>query len=259
MIGGHGSSARARCEWWLEGKREVRKEPAWGEPVLSKEQLEWRIAAEPVAYEEAVAAMEQRVQAIIAGEAGELVWLVEHPPVITAGTSASMSDVRQPGRFPLHETGRGGQLTYHGPGQRVVYLMLDLRARKPDLRAYVQALEDVIIRTLAAFEITGERRAGRVGIWVVNAQGGEDKIAAIGVRVRRWVTFHGLAINVCPDLEHFEAIVPCGIVGHGVTSLAKLGVAASLTEVDRVIERAFHDVFGQGAATPSPSAALMPI
>jgi lipoyl(octanoyl) transferase len=205
--------------------------------------LEWRIAENPVDYGPAVAEMEARVAAIRAGTAPELVWLLEHPPLYTAGTSAKPEDLLDPGRFPVHSSGRGGQYTYHGPGQRIAYVMLDLERRGHDLRAYVAALEQWIILALARFAIVGERRAGRVGIWVVREDGREDKIAAIGVRVRRWVTLHGLAINVAPDLGHFSGIVPCGIAEHGVTSLADLGLEVGLGDLDRALAATFDEAF----------------
>jgi lipoyl(octanoyl) transferase len=204
---------------------------------------EWHVRPELLPYPEAVAAMEARAGAIAAGEAEEMVWLVEHPPIYTAGTSAAEADLLE-ARFPVFKTGRGGQFTYHGPGQRVVYLMLDLKRRKPDVRAFVRDLEEWLIRALAMLGVKGERRADRVGIWVARADGGEDKIAAIGVRIRHWVTFHGVALNVAPDLSHFSGIVPCGVRGHGVTSLAALGVSASMTEVDTALKNAFIGVFG---------------
>lgn len=212
---------------------------------------EWTIAAEPVGYVDAVAAMEARVAAIRAGEAPEWVWLVEHPPLYTAGTSADPADLLAPDRFPVFETGRGGQYTYHGPGQRVVYVMLDLRARKLGVKDYVCRLEDWIIATLARFGLKGERRNGRIGIWIdrgPDGQGGrrEDKIAAIGVRVRRWVSYHGIAINVEPDLGHFGGIVPCGIAEHGVTSLVDLGYPVTMADLDVALARTFPAVFGGG-------------
>ena len=218
--------------------------------------IAWQRAKAPIAYEAAVRRMEERVAAILDGTSGPLLWLVEHPPLITAGTSASYDDLRQPGRFPVHETGRGGRLTYHGPGQRVAYVMLDLRTRGQDLRRYVHDLEEWLIRTVARFGVEGGRRDGRVGIWVETGPGGEAKIAAIGVRVRRWITFHGVALNVNPALDHFEAIVPCGISEHGVTSLAALGVDATMAAVDDALLRTFGEVFG---AAPSPEPALDPI
>lgn len=175
--------------------------------------------------------MEQRVDAMIAGNASEKVWLLEHPPLYTAGTSADVAELKDAARFPIFETGRGGRYTYHGPGQRVIYAMIDLRTRGKDLRAHVWRLEEWVIRVLAEFGVCGERRQGRVGIWVTN-ETGEEKIAAIGVRVRKWVAYHGLALNVAPDLDHFSGIVPCGIADFGVTSLHKLGITVSMDEVD---------------------------
>lgn len=203
-------------------------------------------APAPVDYEAAVAFMEGRVAAIRAGTAAEALWLLEHPPLYTAGTSADDADLLE-ARFPVYRTGRGGQYTYHGPGQRVGYAMVDLRARQdvPDIKDYIWRLEEVIIRTLAGFAITGARRDGRVGIWVERADGrGEDKVAAIGVRVRHWVTYHGLAINVDPDLSHFGGIVPCGISQHGVTSMrVLLGRPVTMAEVDQALTRHFSDIF----------------
>ena len=209
----------------------------------------------PTTYPDAVAAMERRVAEIRDGKASEQVWLVEHPPLYTGGTSARPADLLDAGRFPVFETGRGGQYTYHGPGQRVVYAMLDLRVRGQDLRAYVRGLEAWVIETLAAFGVDGERRDGRVGIWVARGGGREDKIAAIGVRVRHWITYHGLAINVAPDLAHFDGIVPCGIgdADLGVTSLADLGIAADMADVDAALRESFAKVFG-GTAIPSEAA-----
>jgi lipoyl(octanoyl) transferase len=204
---------------------------------------EWRLSDVPVAYEAALAEMEARASAIAEGRAGEQVWLLEHPPVYTAGTSARDTDLLA-ARFPVHRTGRGGQFTYHGPGQRVGYVMLDLKQRKQDVRAYVHDLEQWLIDALALLGVKGERREGRVGIWV--ARGGkEDKIAALGVRIRRWVTFHGVALNVDPDLSHYDGIVPCGIAGHGVTSLADLGIVASMAEVDLALRQSFGAIFGR--------------
>jgi lipoyl(octanoyl) transferase len=206
--------------------------------------VEWRVEPGLVDYPAAVAAMEARVAAIRDGGAPELVWLVEHPPLYTAGTSARQEDLLQPDRFPVYRSGRGGEYTYHGPGQRVAYVMLDLKRRGPDVRRFVTDLEDWIVGALAAFGVAGERRAGRVGIWVARGNDREDKIAAIGVRVRRWVTYHGIAVNVAPDLDHFGGIVPCGISGHGVTSLADLGLAATLPDLDTALHTAFPGVFG---------------
>ena len=215
-------------------------------------EVEWRISAAPVPYPEAVAAMESRAADIAEHKAAELVWLLEHPPLYTSGTSGKEGDLLDP-RFPLFTTGRGGQLTYHGPGQRVAYVMLDLKRRRPDVRAYVAGLEEWIIRTLDAFNVRGERREDRVGVWVKRPDKGagyEDKIAAIGVRLRRWVSFHGIAINVEPELAHFSAIVPCGVVDprYGVTSLVDLGLPVTMEDVDVALRRAFEDVFGPTSA-----------
>jgi lipoyl(octanoyl) transferase len=209
---------------------------------------EWRVSDSPVSYQEAVAAMDARAAAIAAGSAPELVWLLEHPPLYTAGTSANAGDVLD-ARFPLHESGRGGQLTYHGPGQRVAYVMVDLKRRTPDVRRFVASLEEWIIRTLASFDVVGERRDDRIGVWVRRpdkGEGHEDKIAAIGIRVKQWVTLHGMALNVAPDLSHFSGIVPCGVneTRYGVTSLADLKVRASMTDVDAVLRREFDMLFG---------------
>ena len=207
----------------------------------------WRISDEPVGYDAAVAVMEERVAAIAEGRAPELVWLLEHPALYTAGTSAKAEGLLSPHRFPVHATGRGGQYTYHGPGQRVAYVMLDLRRRGSDVRAFVTLLERWLIGTLAAFTVTGETRSDRVGVWVRRPEQGagrEDKIAAIGIRLRRWVSFHGVSLNVEPDLEHFSGIVPCGITGHGVTSLADLGILVSMPEVDMALRQAFEAVIG---------------
>jgi lipoyl(octanoyl) transferase len=209
--------------------------------------VEWRISDAPVDYAQAVAEMERRVANIRAGNAAECVWLLEHPPVYTAGTSAKPEDLLTPNRFPVMATGRGGQYAYHGPGQRIAYVMLDLSTRGRDVRAYVCALEDWIIETLSFFGVRGERREKRIGVWVARPQigtGHEDKIAAIGVRVRRWVTFHGLSLNVNPVLEHYSGIVPCGVQNHGVTSLADLGKNISMDEVDSALRKAFTAHFG---------------
>ncbi len=208
---------------------------------------EWRISDQPVAYQKALAEMEARVAGIRAGTANELIWLLEHPPLYTAGTSADPRDLLSPDRFPVHQTGRGGQYTYHGPGQRVVYALLDLNARQKDLRAYVECLEAWTIDTLKQFAIDGQRRPGRVGIWVTredrNQPAQEDKIAAIGVRVRRWVAYHGIAINLDPDLTHFSGIVPCGIAAHGVTSLHDLGQLITMSELDMALRVSFERIF----------------
>ena len=218
-------------------------------PETATSSVEWRISERPQAYPEAVAAMEARVAEIRAGRAPELVWLLEHPPLYTAGTSAEDADLVDPDRFPVYRTGRGGQYTYHGPGQRVAYVMLDLQRRGGDLRRYVHDLEDWLIRALARFNVKGERREGRVGIWVVRDSGREDKIAAIGVRVRRWVTYHGIALNVDPELGHFEGIVPCGVREHGVTSLVDLGLPVTLADADVALQAAFEEVFGLETVT----------
>ncbi|WP_339714788.1 lipoyl(octanoyl) transferase LipB [uncultured Sneathiella sp.] len=206
------------------------------------QQIEWKISDEPVAYEFALAEMEQRVAAIHDGSARELVWLLEHPPLYTAGTSANSSDLRDPDRFPVHKAGRGGQYTYHGPGQRVAYVMLDLKKRNADIRAFVQDLEDWVVDVLAQYQVKGEKREGRVGVWVDRGFR-EDKIAAIGVRVRRWVSFHGISINVDPDLSHYDGIVPCGIAEHGVTSLVDLGIPVSMAEFDVELKASFNKIF----------------
>jgi lipoyl(octanoyl) transferase len=210
--------------------------------------VEWRVSDSPVSYEDAIATMETRAAAIAAGRAAELVWLLEHPPLYTAGTSTNHADVID-ARFPIHESGRGGQLTYHGPGQRVAYVMIDLRRRGPDVRRFVATLEEWIIQTLAALGVRAERREDRIGVWVRRPEKGngfEDKIAALGIRVKQWVTLHGIAINVNPDLAHFSGIVPCGVSEkrYGVTSLSDLGVPVSLTEVDEVLRREFEPLFG---------------
>jgi lipoyl(octanoyl) transferase len=214
--------------------------------------VEWRISGAAVPYPEALAVMEARVAAIADDAAPELVWLLEHPPLYTSGTSGKPEDLLDP-RFPLFETGRGGQLTYHGPGQRIAYVMLDLKRRRPDVRAYVAGLEQWIISTLAAFNVRGERREDRVGVWVNRPDKGpgfEDKVAAIGVRLRRWVSFHGISINVEPDLTHFQAIVPCGVADprYGVTSLVDLGLPVTMADVDIALRQAFADVFGPAKA-----------
>ena len=216
----------------------------------------WAVSAAPVPYPEALAAMEARVEAIAEGRAGEMVWLLEHPPLYTAGVSARPDDLLDPGRFPVFEAGRGGQYTYHGPGQRVAYVMLDLRERQRDVRAFVQALEAWIVRSLDAFNVKGEVKPGRIGVWVDRPSPGlptrEDKIAAIGVRLRRWVSFHGISLNVEPDLSHFAGIVPCGISAHGVTSLVDLGRPVGMDEADAALKSAFEEVFGPVASEPPP-------
>lgn len=214
--------------------------------------VEWITSTGLVPYEEAVARMEARVADIWSGRAGEAVWLLEHPPIYTAGTSARAEDLTDPGRFPVHRSGRGGQYTYHGPGQRVAYVMLDLNRRGRDVRAFVRRLEDWVIAALAEFSIRGEIRDGRVGVWVArpdkpplpDGAPREDKIAAIGVKLRRWISFHGIAINVEPDLDHFAGIVPCGIRGHGVTSLVDLGLPVTMADLDQALKATFPVVFG---------------
>ena len=204
--------------------------------------VEWRVSEALIPYQTALAAMDARVAAIAAGEAPELAWLLEHPPLYTAGTSALDHELIE-ARFPVHRAGRGGQFTYHGPGQRVVYVMLDLKRRKPDVRRFVHDLEAWLIAALTEFGVRGERRKGRVGIWV-DRQGHEEKIASIGVRVRHWVTFHGVSLNVAPDLTHFAGIVPCGVREHGVTSLAALGHNVVMPDADAALRRSFEAVFG---------------
>lgn len=208
--------------------------------------MEWRVDDQPIAYETALTLMDQRVADIRAGSAPELAWLLEHPALYTAGTSAKAADLLGPSPIPVYRSGRGGQYTYHGPGQRIGYVMLDLRRRGPDVKAYVHNLEEWLMRTLARFNVRGERREGRVGIWVTRDGGREDKIAAIGVRIRHWVTMHGVAINHEPDLSHFTGIVPCGIQGpqFGVTSLHDLGILISPAELDMAMRASFTEVFG---------------
>lgn len=220
-------------------------------PEAGSEPVEWVIADQPVGYEAAVAEMEARAALIADGVARERVWLVEHPALYTAGTSAKDEDLLTPERFPVHRTGRGGQFTYHGPGQRVAYVMLDLKRREPDLRRFVSALEAWLIGTLAAFNIRGERREERVGVWVRRPEKGmnaEDKIAALGIRVRRWVSFHGISLNVEPELAHFDGIVPCGVSDQGVTSLVDLGLPVTMPEVDSALRAEFEQIFGQTIA-----------
>lgn len=214
--------------------------------------VEWRVAHAPVGYAAAVAEMEARVAAIREAGAAELVWLLEHPPLYTAGTSARPEDLLNAGGLPVHESGRGGQYTWHGPGQRVAYVMLDLARRGHDVRAHVRGLEEWVVRALARLGVSGERRAGRVGIWVARGGGREDKIAAIGVRVRRWVTYHGIAVNVAPDLAHYRGIVPCGIADPrlGVTSLAELDLPATMADLDEALGATFAGVFGAPPGEP---------
>jgi lipoyl(octanoyl) transferase len=226
----------------------ARNELAVGLAAADLAPVEWRVIQGLVDYEQAVAAMEARAAAIAEGSAPELVWLLEHPPLYTAGTSAKPEDLIE-ARLPVHHTGRGGQFTYHGPGQRVAYAMLDLKRRGPDVRRYVATLEEWIIRTLAAFDVAGERREDRIGVWVRRPDRGpdrEDKIAALGIRVKRWVSLHGIALNVDCDLSQFSGIVPCGVTeaGYGVTSLRDLGLPVTMTQVDVALRREFETLFG---------------
>ena len=224
-------------------------------PIPGSLPVRWRVADGLVSYDEAVATMESEVAAIAEGRSDELVWLVEHPPLYTAGTSADAADLIEPDRFPVFATGRGGEYTYHGPGQRVAYVMLDLKRRRQDVRAFVAALEEVIIKTLDSMNVRGERREDRVGVWVRRPEKpllpdgtmAEDKVAALGIRLRKWVTFHGLSLNVEPNLDHFSGIVPCGISGYGVTSLVELGLPVTMDDVDLYLRNAFEDVFGPTA------------
>lgn len=224
-------------------------------PTCANPPVEWRIEPGFVDYATALSVMEERAAAIRNDGARELVWLVEHPPLYTAGSSADSKDLIEPERFPVYDAGRGGEYTYHGPGQRVAYLMLDLKRRKEDVRAFVAALETWIISSLAHFNVTGERREDRVGVWVArpdkprlpDGSPAEDKIAAIGIRLRRWVSLHGISVNVEPDLSHFGGIVPCGISGYGVTSLVDLGLPVTMTDYDIALKAAFEEVFGPAA------------
>lgn len=218
--------------------------------------VQWAISDMPVDYERAMELMQTRARAIAEGTAGELVWLLEHPALYTAGTSAKDQDLLDPKRLPVHKTGRGGQYTYHGPGQRIAYVMLDLRQRGRDVRAFVQNLEGWVIDTLATYNIAGERRDGRIGVWVKRPDlgiGREAKIAAIGVRVSRWVSFHGISLNISPDLSHYQGIVPCGIAEHGVTSFEDLGQIVSMQEIDSTLKQTFEQRFG---ATVGETAAV---
>lgn len=207
-----------------------------------QKQVEWLVSSDLISYEDALSSMQARVQKIQDAQAPEQVWSLEHPPLYTLGTSAKKSDVLEH-HLPTYKTGRGGQVTYHGPGQRVIYLMLDLQQRCLDLKAYVWTLEEWLIRTIQEFGITAVRREGRIGLWVPQSPTREDKIAAIGVRIQKWVTSHGVAINIHPDLNHFNGIIPCGIKGQGVTSLQALGIKASLPEVDEILRQKFKELF----------------
>ena len=204
--------------------------------------IHWQTIRQPIAYPDAIASMEAKVAEIRSGASPETVWLLEHPHLFTAGTSADPSELLDPGNAPVYSTGRGGRYTYHGPGQRIAYVMLNLSQRGSDLHAYVEALENWIIQSLAHFGIAGERRSDRVGVWVVRDDGREDKIAAIGVRVRRWVSYHGIAINLAPDLARFSGIIPCGIQGHGVTSMRELGLDTTMAQLDQVLRKTFEEV-----------------
>lgn len=242
----------ATSTWYGYRVVNTRNDLAAGLPAgRGRAPVEWRISEQPVAYEDALRAMDERVAAIADGSASELVWLLEHPPLYTAGTSADAADVLDR-RFPVYPTGRGGQMTYHGPGQRVAYVMVDLRQRGPDVRRFVATLEEWLIRSLAAFNVRGERREDRVGVWVRRPDKGpgcEDKIAAIGIRVRHWVTLHGISLNVDPDLSHFSGIVPCGVSqqSFGVTSLSDLELTATMPDVDMALRREFETLFGATA------------
>ena len=229
-------------------------------PANDAAPVEWRRFDGAVDYACALLAMDRQVAAIAGGGGAECVWLLEHPPLYTAGTSARDEDLVDPDRFPVFRAGRGGQYTYHGPGQRVAYVMLDLKRRNPDVRGFVHGLEEWLIRALAAFQVAGERRQGRVGIWVQRPEkgaGAEDKIAAIGVRLRRWISLHGVSLNVMPDLEHYAGIVPCGIREHGATSLADLKVPATMEEVDRALWSAFGGIFGPSGAICSAAPGIL--
>ncbi len=230
-------------------RTDILTKPDTPQPMASKtgDAVEWLISDRQVPYPEAIAFMEQRITAIARGEAKECVWLLEHPPLYTAGTSADPSDLVAPDRFDVFETGRGGQYTYHGPGQRIAYVMLDLKRRTQDVRLFVASLESWIINTLAAHNIKGERREDRVGVWVERPEKGlgvEDKIAAIGIRVRKWVTFHGISLNIEPELDHYSGIVPCGIAQHGVTSFVDLGYPLTMSDVDMTLREEFEQLFG---------------
>ncbi|TLP48808.1 lipoyl(octanoyl) transferase LipB [Cohaesibacter sp. CAU 1516] len=231
-------------------RSDILTKPDTPRPMASKtgDVVEWLVSDRQVPYPEAIAFMEQRIEAIARGEAKECVWLLEHPPLYTAGTSADPSDLVAPDRFDVFETGRGGQYTYHGPGQRIAYVMLDLKRRTQDIRLFVASLESWIINTLAAHNIKGERREDRVGVWVERPEKGpgvEDKIAAIGIRVRKWVTFHGISLNIEPDLDHYGGIVPCGIAKHGVTSFVDLGYPLTMSDVDMTLREEFEQLFGE--------------
>lgn len=221
-------------------------------PTISAPPVEWVISDGLTDYSKSLSSMESHIAKIAAGEAAERIWLLEHPPIYTAGTSAQKNDLLAPDRFPVYEAGRGGEYTYHGPGQRIAYVMLDLKRRRQDVRAFIGALEEWVIQTLASFNVKGERREDRVGVWVVRpdrpssipGEPAEDKIAAIGVRLRKWVSFHGISINVEPDLSHYSGIVPCGISDHGVTSLVDLGLPVTMNDLDVALKNSFENIFG---------------
>jgi len=233
-----------------------REPPVTGLIRADRAPAAWAVSDHPVLYPLAVAAMEARVEAIAKGSAGELVWLLEHPPLYTAGVSAKPADLLAPDRFPVFNAGRGGQFTYHGPGQRVIYLMLDLARRRRDVRAFVTGLEIWIIEALRALGVSGEAHCGRIGVWVSRHGAGraprEDKIAAIGIKVRRWISFHGVSLNIAPDLEHFDGIVPCGIAEGGVTSLEEIGIRVSMREADQALKASFVRNFGPVEDSPPP-------
>ena len=219
-------------------------------PLFCEAPVEWCVSTGLTLYPEAVAFMEARAASVAAGDSPELVWLVEHPPLYSGGTSAKIDDLVDPEKFDVFSSGRGGQYTYHGPGQRVAYVMLDLRKRGRDVAGFVRGLEQWIIDSLAELEVTAERRCGRVGVWVDHGNGREDKIAAIGIRLKKWVSFHGIAINVSPDLSHYDGIVPCGISEHGVTSLSQLGKSADMAVIDKALREKFAGLFAPTFDTP---------
>lgn len=224
-------------------------------PAKPSPPVEWISTSPLVPYEVALSAMDRRAAEIASGRAGECVWLLEHPPIYTAGSRARGQDLVDPHRFPVHQTGRGGELTYHGPGQRIAYIMVDLKRRHPDIRRYIATLEQLIINSLKQVGVKGDRRENRVGVWVErpdrprlpSGETAEDKIAAIGVRVRKWITMHGISVNISPDLSHYGGIVPCGVTDHGVTSLEDLGISAPMAEFDDVLRREFEQLFGASA------------
>lgn len=233
-------------------ERKLNSETLYFRQVAGVVPVEWRVDANPVNFETAVVEMESRVEAILTGEAPELVWLLEHPPLYTAGTSAKPEDLKKSDKFPVFKTGRGGQYTYHGPGQRVAYVMLNLKERNPDVRIFVRVLEEWLIRTMNQFNIVGERRKDRIGVWVKRPDKGkhsEEKLAAVGIRIRKWISFHGISINVEPNLNHYDGIVPCGVANHGVTSFVDLGYPITIHEVDSVLRAEFEKLFGPTVLT----------